>query len=159
MATTEIGKLAVRRSIEIDAPPERVWREFESAERMRLWYTSSVVFEPDVGGRLIAEGENQGNHFRFGGQILVYDPPRELTAEFAWDPPEEFPYGPVWPAVTLLTFRLDPVGDGRTRVEIIHHGFEALGDLANEQYGLFEGGWDNSYLNALKAIIEPRDAN
>ncbi len=38
-ATTKIGELAVRRSIEIDATPERVWKEFQSAERMGLWYT------------------------------------------------------------------------------------------------------------------------
>ena len=35
---TEIGPLAVRRSIWIDAPPERVWHEFEDFERMRRWF-------------------------------------------------------------------------------------------------------------------------
>ena len=32
----EIGTLSVRRSILIDAEPERVWKEFESFERMTL---------------------------------------------------------------------------------------------------------------------------
>ena len=35
MTTTTIGRLAVRRSIEIDATPERVWEEFANADRRR----------------------------------------------------------------------------------------------------------------------------
>jgi uncharacterized protein YndB with AHSA1/START domain len=46
---TEIGPLAVRRSIWIDAKPERVWEEFETFERMKLWFGTGhtlVAYEP-----------------------------------------------------------------------------------------------------------------
>ena len=49
----EIGPFAVRRSIWIDAPPENVWQEFESFERMADWYGTGhalVKYEPGVGG-------------------------------------------------------------------------------------------------------------
>ena len=50
---TEIGRLAVRRSILIKAPPERIWREFESFERMKAWFGTGhtlLKYEPRVGG-------------------------------------------------------------------------------------------------------------
>jgi uncharacterized protein YndB with AHSA1/START domain len=124
MTTTAIGKLAVRRSIEIDAPPERVWQEFESAERMAQWFTSAggvemgnqrLGYEPRGGGNFETEGVHGGvTSFLFSGKVLVYDPPRELTAEMGAvrmgdDPPD-------WPAPTLITFLVTPLDGGRSRV-------------------------------------------
>lgn len=54
---TEIGKLAVRRSILIRATPERVWEEFTSFERMRRWFlVDRLEYEPWVGGKFEVEG-------------------------------------------------------------------------------------------------------
>src|SRR6266436_6681627 len=50
---TQPGTLVVRRSIWIDAKPERVWQEFETPEAMRLWFGTGhtlVSYEPRVGG-------------------------------------------------------------------------------------------------------------
>lgn len=50
---TNIGPLAVRRSIWIAATPERVWHEFESFERMQAWFGtghSLTAYEPRLGG-------------------------------------------------------------------------------------------------------------
>ena len=52
---TEIGPLAVRRSIWIDASPARVWEEFEELERMRRWFGTGhtlVRYEPRVGAEV-----------------------------------------------------------------------------------------------------------
>ena len=52
---TEIGPLAVRRSIWIDASPSRVWEEFEDLERMRRWFGTGhtlVRYEPTVGAEV-----------------------------------------------------------------------------------------------------------
>ena len=145
---TEMGELAVRRSIAIEAPPERIWEEFTNAERMQRWFLCQrLVLEPQVGGRFETEGDHGATHYVFGGKVVTYDPPRELTVEWGWIPSR-------WPDVTLLTFRLLPEDDGRTRVEIIHHGFERLLDRAREVYGSFEGGWDLSELEALKRVVE-----
>jgi len=150
---TKIGELAVRRSIEINAPPERVWEEFTSAERMRLWFlVDRLEYEPRVGGKFEVErgGPDHPKHkvrFVFGGEVLVYDPPREFTYSMAWVPPQ-------WPDVTYVTIRLTPMEGGRTRVELIHYGFEQLGEQGRETYEGFEGGWDLTYLEALKGIVE-----
>jgi len=138
----------VRRSIEIEAVPTRVWEEFGSPERMRAWFNCDrLVLEPRVGGRFEAEGDHGAIHYVFGGKVLVYEPGRELTVEWGWIPPR-------WPDVSQLTLRLEPAGPGRTRAEIIHHGFELLGDRADEVYKSFEAGWDLSELEALKYVVE-----
>lgn len=147
--TTAIGELAVRRSIVIAAPRERVWEEFGSAERMKQWFVCErLVLEPREGGRFETEGDHGSIHYVFGGKVVRYQPPREVTVEWGWVPPR-------WPDVTLLSFLLEPEGGG-TRVEIVHHGFERLGAWAREVYESFEGGWDLSELEALKRAVEDR---
>jgi len=159
---TKIGELAVRRSIEIDAPPARVWQEFESQERMAQWYTTAggvdmgarrLGYEARVGGLFETEGLHAGVlSFLFTGRVLVFDPPRELTVEMKAvrmgdDPPN-------WPDATLVTFLLDPLPGDRCKVEIVHHAFERFGDQAQELYEGFEGGWDLAPLTALRNIVQ-----
>lgn len=144
------GGLAVRRSIVIEAPAERIWEEFTSAERMQRWFhCQRLVFEPWQGGRFETEGYHHGVHYVFGGEVLTYAPPRELTVEWCWVPPR-------WPDISLLTFTLARQDERRTRVEIAHHGFERLGERAREIYDSFEAGWDLSELEALKHAVENR---
>lgn len=146
--TIGMGALAVRRSIVIEASPERIWEEFTNAERMQRWFLCQrLVLEPYVGGRFETEGDHGATHYVLGGKVLTYDPPRDLTVEWGWIPPR-------WPDVTLLSFRLLPEDGGRTRVEIIHHGFERLEDRAHDVYETFESGWDLSGLEALKRVVE-----
>lgn len=143
-----IRQLAVRRSIEIAAAPKRIWKEFESVERMQRWFhCDRLVLEPRVGGRFETEGEHGSTHYVFGGRVMVYRPGSELTVEWGWIPPR-------WPDVSLLTIRLIPVAADRTRVEIVHFGFDRLGERGSEIYRSFEGGWDLSELEALKRVVE-----
>ena len=158
MPATQIGKLAVRRSIEINATPERVWQEFESAERFRLWYTPAggvdmpckrVEYEPRAGGTFETEGyhEWQGGKqpFHFTGHVVVFDPPRELTVQMI--PPGET-------NAMLLTFRLTPTSDGNTLAEIIQHGFEAYGAGAENLRNQYESGWTTLQLECVKNLVE-----
>jgi uncharacterized protein YndB with AHSA1/START domain len=154
---TRIGERAVRRSIEINAPAERVWQEFTTQERFRLWYTpeggvdlpcKDVLYEPRVGGRFYTSGyhEWQGGEqpFSFEGEVLVFDPPRELTVEMK---PPNLP-------TMFLTFLLTEVGSGRTRVEIVQHGFENYGSGAENVRDAFEFGWDMTVPTALRNLVE-----
>ena len=147
---TEIGPLAVRRSILINAPPERVWREFESFERMKLWFGTGhtlVKYEPRVGGLVETDaGHFEGEPLRFGGRVIVLDPPRELTFENDW-------FGHGWAAPSLFTIRLTPALGG-TLVELFHHGFERIGGDPGENHRGFEGGWTIRQLEALRQLVE-----
>ena len=142
---TEIGPLAVRRSIWIDASPSRVWEEFADLEHMRRWFGTGhelVRYELRVGAEVVTDaGELDGEPLRFAGRVLVVDPPRELTFEQDW-------IGHGWKAPPLITLRLTPLDEG-TLVELFHHGFEVLGADAAENHRGFEGGWTMRQLDAL----------
>lgn len=149
---TTIGPLAVRRSIWIAATPERVWQEFESFERMKGWYGTGhelTAYEPRLGGYVETDagaGHESGERLLFGGKIVVWDPPHEVTWEDDW-------FGHGWTAPSLVTFRLTPI-EGGTVVELFHHGFERTGEPLTENLNEFESGWTNRQLKVLRELAE-----
>lgn len=149
-APTTVSPLSVRRSILINATPDRVWREFESFERMAAWWGTGhtlVAYDPREGGHIEMAVDVDGEPRRFGGKILVFDPGHELTFEDQWIPPRE------WPSPVFITLRLAPFENG-TLVELLVHGFEALGPDAADRHRGLERGWSIRQLEALRAIIE-----
>lgn len=146
---TIIGEPSVRRCTWIDAKPERVWEEFESLEAMQGWFGTGhtlVAYEPRVGAYV--ETDAGGDDLRFVGNVLVYDPPNELTFEQDW-------VGHGWPVPALVTIRLTASGSG-TLVELFHHGFERFGDMtfAADVHRGFEGGWTNRQMEALRVRVQ-----
>jgi len=149
-AAADIGPLSVRRVILINASPERVWKEFESFDRMAAWWGTGhtlETYEPREGGRIEMSVDVDGEMRRFGGTILVFDPGHELTFEDGWIPERE------WPVGVFITLRLTPYLNG-TLVELLVHGFERLGDLAAERHLGLESGWSVHQLRGLRAIVE-----
>lgn len=146
---TEIGTLAVRRSIMIQATPERVWEEFTSFEKMKAWFGIGhdlTAYEPRVGGEVVTEFDHDGGRARTSGKVLVFDPGRELTFKSNWE-------GAGWAAPALVTIRLTPALGG-TLIELFHHAIERIGPDAAKQHRGFEGGWTTNHLEALREIVE-----
>jgi uncharacterized protein YndB with AHSA1/START domain len=151
MVTGIDSLLTVRRAIHIAAPPQRVWQEFETFERMRAWFGTGhtlVKYEPREGGWVELEVEAYEEVRRFGGRITVFDPPRELTFEDDWLPALNG-----LPQPLFITLKLTPALGG-TMVELIQHGFEQIGERATEVHRGHEGGWTIRQLEALRQIVE-----
>jgi uncharacterized protein YndB with AHSA1/START domain len=147
----EISLLNVRRSILIQASPERVWREFQSFDSITAWFGRGHqlhTFEPRLNGRVEMSVEIDGVRRRFGGPVVVFEPAREITFESNWN---DAPL--TWPVPTFFTIRLTPLYDA-THVEIFHHGFERLGVDAADNLQGYEEGWDIKHLTALRSIVE-----
>jgi uncharacterized protein YndB with AHSA1/START domain len=143
--TTVIGPLAVRRSIWIDAPPARVWEHFADLEHMQAWFGTGhelTAYACEVGApvEIVA-----GPDTRFVGAVTVVEPERELTFEEQW-------VGNEWPHPTFITVRLHEVSGG-TLVELLHHGFDALGADAGPMHDGFEHGWTMRQLDALRDLV------
>ena len=146
----EISRLHVRRSILIQASPERVWQEFGSFERIAAWLSLGHelhVFEPKLEGRVEMSVEIDGERRQYGGRVLIFESGREVSFESNWQEPH------AWPVPTFWTIRLTALYDG-TLVEIFHHGFERLGADAADNLQGYEEGWDVKHLRALRAIVE-----
>ncbi|MBM3945945.1 MAG: SRPBCC domain-containing protein [SAR202 cluster bacterium] len=145
-----IGQLAVRRSILLDASPERIWQEFTTLERLRRWFGTGhtlLRYEPRVGGQVELQVDINGAMMHFGGRVVVFEPSRELTFEDDWIPNQG------WAAPTYLTLRLTP-RPGGTLLELFHHGFERVGPHAASEHRGYEAGWGMRQLEALRQVVE-----
>jgi uncharacterized protein YndB with AHSA1/START domain len=145
-----IGLLNVRRSILIQAPPERVWQEFGGFERIAAWFGQGHdlhQFEAKLGGQVQLSVVIDGDRRYFGGRVVVFEPQREVSFESNWEGPH------AWPVPTFFTLRLTPVYES-TMVEILHHGFERFGADAADNLEGYEDGWDVKHLKSLRAIVE-----
>jgi uncharacterized protein YndB with AHSA1/START domain len=120
-AVADLAEGLIVGTVEIAAPPERVFRALASDEVTRWWGSADTYrttrFQADlrVGGAWLSEGVGADGHtFSVGGEFLEVDPPRRLaqTWRASWE-------GGV---VTTVRYRLEPIAGG-TRLTIRHEGF------------------------------------
>lgn len=141
----------IHASVEIAAPPERVFRALTDGDEVVRWWGSPDTYRIDefkadlrVGGRWYSRGHAvDGKPFQTEGEFLEVDPPRVLSQ--TWNPD--------WaPGLkTTLTYRLDPIPGG-TRLTVRHEGFGAHREA-------FEGhtrGWERvlGFLNGYIVAAE-----
>jgi len=150
LATHEAQNLKIQFEIEIEAPPDKVWAKLATLEGMNEWFSRTLVFEHEVGGRFSMEGVMDGP-YKFAGEVVRIEPEKELA--FTWR--SELGEDGVWDAYTLVSFQLEPSANG-TRVSLTHSGFEVLG--AESGKAAYEGhiqGWTASApLDSLKEAVE-----
>lgn len=142
----------IRKSVVVDAPPEKAFRVF--TEGIDAWWPLSthsasreraetVVLEGRVGGRFY-EKTTDGHEIAWG-EVTVWDPPHRLS--YTWHP------GRAPETAQEVEMRFVAEG-GRTRVELEHRGWEKLGDDAVEAIRSYDTGWDlvlgQSYAAALR---------
>ncbi|HSR67238.1 MAG TPA: SRPBCC domain-containing protein [Acidobacteriota bacterium] len=150
----ERGQLGpVHKTIEVDCPRQKAFEIFTA--RMADWWplsTHSVSldraafcgFEPRVGGQLYEERDD-GRRFQWG-TVLAWDAPRRI--QVTWHPGYEED------RAQRVEVRFHEDGS-RTRVELIHSGWEVLGERAQETRQGYDSGWDAvlnlHYLPACRA--------
>jgi uncharacterized protein YndB with AHSA1/START domain len=121
----------VRLSVSVAAAPERAFTVF--TREMGSWWplathsvcedpAATVIFEERAGGRVL-ERSPSGTEVSWA-EVTVWEPPRRIV--LAWRPnPEPGPRTEV---------EVDFVPEaGGTRVELIHRGWEKLGELAEDR--------------------------
>jgi len=122
-AIADVTQAMLLATVDIAAPPERVFRALTSEELAQWWGTpetytvSRHVMQPGVGGTWFCEGiGSSGQPFTVRGEILEWDPPHHFTQTWTydWDAAGQTP--------TRIDWQLDPI-EGGTRVTIRHSGF------------------------------------
>jgi uncharacterized protein YndB with AHSA1/START domain len=141
MTETRSDRIApVEKSIVVPWAPSAAFRRF--TEGIGEWWplqTHSVSRSPDataavegrVGGRLYETAPDGAEHL--WGTVTTWDPPRRLA--FTWHPGRDADTR----QEVEITFR--PEGDG-TRVDLVHAGWERLGEKAAETREGYGPGWD-----------------
>jgi uncharacterized protein YndB with AHSA1/START domain len=92
---------------------------------------AAVVLEPRVGGRLY-ERAPDGREIDWG-EVTEWEPPRRLS--YLWHIRRERG------DATDVEITFVDAGDGTTRVEIVHSGWERLGDGGESWRDANRGGW------------------
>ena len=132
-----VETLAVRLDARIAAPVETVWRALATQDAWRHWFNARTQLEPRLGGRFRVEGTHGGTPYVFVGEVVAFDPPREIAV--TW-----IPVGTDWPFPDLhsiVRFTLEGDGAG-TRVRVSHEGFERLPEpFRSKEYRDFSRGW------------------
>jgi uncharacterized protein YndB with AHSA1/START domain len=143
-AVADLAEGMILASVEIAAPPERVFQALASKEVCRWWVRAGVFdtreWTGDVraGGRWRASGVGRGNPYALEGEFLEVDPPRRLV--HTWHGVGA-PGGPS--TVIYLLERLD----GRTRVTLRHSGLVAREACSNTCIG-----WETSFERLVEIL-------
>jgi uncharacterized protein YndB with AHSA1/START domain len=108
--TDGMTDIKTHHSIEIPAPPERVWEALTTPDQIAKWFFG-VDTESDwtVGGTLVHRGEYQGRPYEDRGEILELDPPKRFVHTH-WSPMSGTADAPE--NHQRVTWSLEPTTDG-----------------------------------------------
>ena len=142
--STQIRPAPVRKSINVNATPDRAFDVFTSG--IGRWWPKShkigqaeldrPVIEPWSGGRWY-ELDVDGTECELG-KVAVWEPPSRLV--LIWQLTPEFTYDP--DLITEVEVQFTPEGEG-TRVDLEHRDLERMGEKADAMRETVSGpgGW------------------
>lgn len=147
-ATSDLAQGRVSATVELAAPPERVFRALTSDE-IRDWWLRAGVFDTErwggdwrVGGRWQASGLGNGRPYSLEGEFVEIDPPRKLV--HTWQPVG----APGMP--TVATFLLEAL-EGGTRLKLHQSGSVAQEVCTNTCIG-----WETSFERLAEMLMAER---
>jgi uncharacterized protein YndB with AHSA1/START domain len=115
----------IDRTIEVNAPPDRVWKVLTTAADLSAWFRVGIEGEIAPGAELWMTSNSPGHEgMRFVVRITEMTPPRRFVWQWhpgAVDPSVDYTREP-W---TTVTFTLEPSGKG-TRLSVSETGFTAI---------------------------------
>jgi uncharacterized protein YndB with AHSA1/START domain len=115
----------IDRTIEVQAPPDRVWRVLTNAADLSTWFHMTVEGEIVEGAEVWMTTQHPGHEgHRFAVRITEMTPPRRFAWQWhpgAVDPGVDYSREP-W---TTVTFTLEPSGSG-TRLSVAETGFNEI---------------------------------
>jgi uncharacterized protein YndB with AHSA1/START domain len=139
---------AVRRSITVEAPIERVFSLF--TDGIGTWWSkdhhllqgelAEMVFEPREGGHIIDRGVD-GSECRWA-RVLAYEPPTRVV--FSWDINLSWQLETDLEKTSEVEIRFTEDGPERTFMELEHRNLDRHGEGWEQMRDAVgsEGGWD-----------------
>lgn len=127
-ATTD--GLAVEKTLELEASPERVWKALTDPAELGAWFPERVEgLDGTPDGWLAWDA-----HGRFAVRVLESERPRRLVWRWARESDTALEDGPT----TTVEWTLRPMASGGTRLHLRESGF-----LTREARAQNDGGWDH----------------
>lgn len=148
----ETATMIVRKELVIERSQEDTFRLF--TEELGAWWptmthsiygedVAEAVLEPGMDGR-IYERTADGRTAEWG-KIVEWDAPRSFAV--SWKPNlDDLAHRTQW------RVHFEVVDDERTRLTLIHSGWEGFGDTAEEARSMYDTGWDHVLARYVDAI-------
>jgi uncharacterized protein YndB with AHSA1/START domain len=149
------GERVLQLSIDIAAPPAKVWKGFVDEETLRRWNAPVVHVDLRNGGEIEQSYDPKavlGGGETIHHRILTYLPERLLVLQNISTPPG-LPGRTAYPKI-LQIIQLDPLPNGGTHVTLSGSGY-ASGQDFDQLYAFFTGG-NAGYLTSLKQLSEKK---
>ena len=118
----------IERELQIDAPPQTVWRYFTEPERMLQWMGSAVTLEPRPGGQFHLD---YNGFDRMSGRFLEVTPHSRIVFSWGWETLGDA----TPPGASRVEVTFTPNAGG-TLLRLVHSGLEAHEAESHAQ------GWD-----------------
>jgi uncharacterized protein YndB with AHSA1/START domain len=145
----QTSETAIRKTVTVSRPVEEAFRIF--TEEIAEWWpygthsveqenVDTVILECRPGGRFYERAKDGTEHS--WGTVLSWDPPRRVV--YSWHP------GRGEETAQEVEIAFTAVADG-TRVELLHTGWEVLGDRMAEVVASYDTGWDTVLGHFAKA--------
>jgi uncharacterized protein YndB with AHSA1/START domain len=146
MSTHATATEAIRRSVTVDCSVEHAFETF--TERIHEWWplgkhsidqyesgspAETVVFQGGAGGQ-VYERTTKGEELKWA-DVVAYEPPHRFV--LAWGPSRD-QHNPKTEIEVTFTDE-----GGKTRVDLEHRGWEALGAEAAEARQSYSEGWES----------------
>jgi uncharacterized protein YndB with AHSA1/START domain len=144
--TAAVPALVIRRTF--NAPRERVFAAWTSAELLRRWFggpemtVGEVAFDARGGGRYrIAMTASDGEEFNVGGVITEFRAPERLAYSFRWEEDDPQTEHDTFVSIDFID------REGQTEVVLTHTSLAS--EASRERHA---GGW-NTLLDNLATIL------
>jgi uncharacterized protein YndB with AHSA1/START domain len=136
----------IERTVELAAPPEKVWTALTTAEGLAAWFGNTATIDLRPGGSAQMKWIEEG--YTANMRVERVEEPRVFG--FTWHiyglPDDD-------PRRTYVEFTLEPAGAG-TRLKVVESGFAQLSENAHQTaFDGNTGGWA-SELAELAAYLD-----
>jgi len=138
----------IEQVVELNSSQEDVFKAISNPEDLINWFPDVAILEPKVGGKFKISFLKDSKKpkmkmdvdFINEGKILEIVSNKKLVHTWKWNQFSEFPE-------TIVTWDLEPISDGKTRLTLTHTGFtgKEKGPASLEEH---TKGW-SFFLNEL----------
>jgi uncharacterized protein YndB with AHSA1/START domain len=128
------------------ATPGQIWKALTDKDEMKKWYFELEDFRPEVDFEFRFWGGTEERQYLHLCRITEVVEGRKLSHTWSYDG---------IPGSTLLTFEIEPVNEGETRLKLSHTGFESFPkDNPDLKVENFIAGWTAILGTSLKDYLE-----
>jgi uncharacterized protein YndB with AHSA1/START domain len=142
----QVEKRIVIEKIVIDALPEVVFKAITDPKELTNWFPDHVILEAKLGGKVkfsfYKDKERERREFDFFPEdmIIEFIPNKKVSYTWYEHNTPDFPR-------TVVTWELEEIADSKTRVRLLHTGFEPGKLFKHDE-------WWSYFLNRLQSYCK-----